>query len=76
MATLTLEIENKKLKFFKDLIQNFSFVSVREDNLQEDSDKEVIENIKSGLEEMKLIEQGVKKSRPAREFLKELLVIK
>lgn len=72
MATLTLEIENKKLKFFKDLIQNFSFVSVREDNLQEDSDKEVIENIKSGLEEMKLIEQGVKKSRPAREFLKEL----
>jgi hypothetical protein len=72
MATLTLEVENKKLKFFKDLIQNFSFVRVQEDNFQEDSDKQVIENIKSGLEEMKLIEQGVKKSRPAREFLKEL----
>jgi len=72
MATAIIEIENKKLKFFKDLIQNFSFVSVREGNLQEDSDKEVIENIKSGLEEMKLIEQGVKKSRPAREFLKGL----
>ncbi len=72
MATLTLEIENKKLKFFKDLIQNFSFVRVQEDDFQEDTDKQVIENIKSGLEEMKLIEQGVKKSRPAREFLNEL----
>jgi hypothetical protein len=72
MATLTLEIENKKLKFFKDLIQNFSFVHVQEVDFQEDTDKQVIENIKSGLEEMKLIEQGVKKSRPAREFLKEL----
>lgn len=72
MATLTLEIENKKLKFFKDLIQNFSFVRVQDDDFQEDTDKQVIENIKSGLEEMKLIEQGIKKSRPAREFLKEL----
>lgn len=72
MAILTLEIENKKLKFFKDLIQNFPFVRVQEEDFQEDTDKQVIENIKSGLEEMKQIEQGVKKSRPARDFLNEL----
>jgi hypothetical protein len=72
MATLTLEIENKKLKFFKDLIQNFTIVRVQEYDFQEDTYKQVIENIKIGLEEIKLIEQGTKKSRPAREFLKEL----
>lgn len=54
------------------MIQNFPFVRVQDDDFQEDTDKQVIENIKSGFEEMKLIEQGIKKSRSAREFLKEL----
>ena len=58
------------------MIQNFPFVRVQDDDFQEDTDKQVIENIKSGFEEMKLIEQGIKKSRSAREFLKELWVIK
>jgi hypothetical protein len=72
MATLTLEVENKKLKFIKDLLQHFSFVRVQENDIQEDTDSQVVDNIRQGIEEMKLIEQGKKKSRPAREFLKEL----
>ncbi|SMD45719.1 hypothetical protein SAMN00777080_4380 [Aquiflexum balticum DSM 16537] len=30
MAKLILEIEDKKLKFFKDIIQNFPFVKIEE----------------------------------------------
>jgi hypothetical protein len=33
MAILTLEVENKKMKFFKDLLQHFSFVRVREEDI-------------------------------------------
>ena len=72
MATLVLEIENKKLKFFKDLIQNFSFVRVQETELDEDTDEQVIANIRQGVKELRLVEQGKMKSRPAREFLREL----
>jgi len=72
MATLTLEVQDKKLKFFKDLIQNFSFVKVRDEELDGDSDDQIRENIRQGVKEMRLVEQGKAKSRPAREFLKEL----
>ncbi|MPR34885.1 hypothetical protein [Salmonirosea aquatica] len=72
MATLVLEVQDKKLKFFRDLIQHFSFVTIRETELDEDTDEQVIENIRAGVKEMRLVEQGKVKSRPAREFLKEL----
>lgn len=73
MATLTLEIQDKKLAFFKDLIQNFSFVKVKEEETEEeDSDEAVRENIRQGVREMRLVEEGKMKSRPAREFLAEL----
>lgn len=72
MATLTLEIQDKKLKFFKDLIQNFSFVKVRNEELDGDSDEQIRENIRQGVKEMRLVEQGRAKSRPARQFLKDL----
>jgi len=72
MTTITLEIEDSKLKFFKDLLKNFSFVKIKEEVLDEDSDEDVIANIKQGIKEMRLVEDGKMKSRPAREFLKEL----
>ena len=72
MATLILEVENKKLKFFKDLIQHFSFVKLQTDELDEDTDEQVIANIRQGVKELRLVEQGKMKSRPAREFLREL----
>jgi len=72
MATLTLEIEDKKLKFFKDLIQHFSFVRIKETEVEEDTDEQVRENIRAGVKELREVLKGEKKSRPAREFLKDL----
>lgn len=72
MATLTLEVEDKKLKFFKDLIQHFSFVKIQEAEVDEDTDEEVRENIRAGVKELREVLAGKKESRPAREFLKEL----
>jgi hypothetical protein len=76
MATITLEVKDSKLKFFKDLIQNFSFVKVKEEVQVEeeggDSDEYIRNHIKESLEELKDILDGKKESRSAREFLKEL----
>lgn len=72
MATLTLEIEDKKLKFFKDLIQHFSFVRIKETEVEEDTDEQVRENIRAGVKELREVLKGERKSRPAREFLKDL----
>ena len=72
MATLILEIQDKKLKFFKDLIQNFSFVRIQETDLDEDTDEQVRENIREGVRQLRLVEQGQLKSTPFNEFLAEL----
>ena len=72
MAILTLEVENKKMKFIKDLLQHFSFVRIREEIIDEDSDEQVVSNILKGIREMRQIEQGEKQARPARDFLAEL----
>ncbi len=72
MAKLTLEIEDKKLKFFKDLIRNFSFVKIDQAELEEDTDEQVRENIREGVKELKLVLEGKKKATPFKDFLKEL----
>lgn len=72
MATLILEIPNKKLKFIKAILSHFTYVNVQEPELDEDTDEEVIANIRQGVEEMRLVEQGKMKSTPFKEFLKEL----
>ena len=72
MATLTLEVQDKKLKFFKDLIKNFSFVKVQQEEVDGDTDEQIRENIRQGVKEMRLVEQGKMKSTPFDEFLKEL----
>jgi hypothetical protein len=71
MATLTLQIEDEKVDFFKDLIENFSFVKVQLED-DEDSDEDIRENIGQGIKEMRLVEKGELKSTPIRELLKEL----
>jgi hypothetical protein len=72
MATLLIEIEDKKLKFFKELLQSLPFVKMREIQPDEDTDEQVIANIRQGIKEVRLVEQGKMKSRPAREFLQDL----
>lgn len=68
MKQITLQIEDSKLPFFMELIHNFDFIEITET----DSKEEVIENIKQGLIELTLVEQGKLKSRPAKELLHEL----
>lgn len=72
MAVLTLEIDDKEVDFFKDLIYHLPFVRIQNESDDEDSDEAVIANIRQGMQELRAIEQGTKKSRPAREFLSEL----
>ncbi len=72
MATITLEIDDEKLSFFNDLIENFAFVKIQETGPDEDNDEQVKENLRQGIRDMRLVEQGKLRSRPAREFLAEL----
>lgn len=72
MAPLLIEIEDKKLKFFKELLQNLPFVTMKEVHPDEDSDEQVLENIREGIKEVRSVEKGEMKSRPARQFLQEL----
>ena len=72
MATLILEVDDRKVRFLKKMLQHFSFVSVREVEPDEDTDEEVIANIRQGVKEMRLIEQGKMQGKPFNDFLKEL----
>jgi len=48
------------------------FKGIEEVELAEQSKNNILENIKNGLEELKLIEKGELKTRPAKEFINEL----
>ena len=72
MATLTLEIEDKEVKFFKEMLKRFSFVHLKKAELDEDTDEQVMENLRQGIKEMRLIERGKLKGTPFKDFLKEL----
>ena len=82
MATITIEVQDRKLKFFKELLNQFSFVKIREDELNspigtgelpdEDTDEQVIANIREGVRQMRLVEQGKMQATSIKDFLKEL----
>jgi|AntRauTorckE6833_2_1112554.scaffolds.fasta_scaffold05059_1 hypothetical protein len=80
MAVITLKIQEDKLKFFRELIRNLDFVQEEkvedsdsgDEEYREPTKEEIKENIRQGLREVKLIEEGKMKSRPAKEFLDEL----
>lgn len=58
---LTLEIEDKKLKFFKDLVNHLSFVKILEPELAEDTDEEARENIRTSVKELREVLEGKKR---------------
>ena len=102
MATITVDVQDKKLKFFKELINQLPFVKIREDETSrpenpdqpmrrsgsgapagaqsadavkspyEDTDEQVIANIREGVRQMRLVEKGKMKATPFKDFLKEL----
>ena len=72
MTQITLNIKDSKIGFFMELIRNFSFVKVDQLDDDEPTKQEIKENIRQGLRELKLIEEGKLETRPAKEFLNEL----
>lgn len=79
MATITLEVPDQEVPFIEGLVQRFSFpVKIWKTELDADAvedegtDEQVIANIKEGVRQMRLMEQGKMKSRPLQEFLEEL----
>ncbi|MEM6263924.1 MAG: hypothetical protein AAGI38_15525 [Bacteroidota bacterium] len=69
MKQLVLRIEETKFNFFLELIQNLDFVEIEEDG---DSREAIMVNLKQGLEEVKLADQGKLLTTPAKDFLDEL----
>jgi hypothetical protein len=72
MTQLTLNINDNKVNFFLELIKNFDFVKVENQDYIEPTKDEIKKNIKQGLKEVQLIEQGKMKSTPLKELLNEL----
>ena len=78
MTQITLDISDTYVSFFMKLIKNFDFIKVREKkkiSLEDEltsSQKKTWATIKEGFEEMKLVEAGIKQSRPLKELLDEL----
>lgn len=74
MEQLTINIYDKSkisllLRFFK----SWDFASVvKLETIDGDSKEEIKRNVKQGLKEMKLVEQGKLKSKPFKELLDEL----
>lgn len=80
MKQLVLNIPESEYRFFMKVIKNFPFVEIDEkkNKLLELEAKlppaksKIWGNIKEGLKEVELIEQGKLKSKSAKEFLNEL----
>jgi len=82
MRHVTLNIPESEYNFFMKVISNFSFVEIAKDrqklNLEEIENhltapkKKLWNDIKEGLEEIKLIEEGKQKAKTAKDLLNEL----
>jgi hypothetical protein len=74
MEQLTINIYDKsKLTLILELFKSWDFAGiVKLETIEGDGKEEIIQNIKQGLAEMKLVEQGKLKSRPIKDLLDEL----
>ena len=71
MRQVTVYTTDKEYSHFVQLAKNLSYVKKVETD--EDSAKEnILDNIKAGLEEVKLFKKGELKTTPAKDFLNEL----
>ena len=69
---LVLTVSPRKYSFLMELLQNFDFVQVYQEDYDGDSREEIITNLKQAAKDLKLIKEGKLEGRPARELLKEL----
>ncbi len=66
MKQVTVKVNDDKLSFFLELVENLGFAEV------EDSKEAILDNLKNGFEEMNLHKQGKLETTPIDEFLDEL----
>lgn len=70
---VTLDIKDNKAKTFLDFIKSLDFIYVeREEAYKEPTEQQLLQEIKEAVHELKLVEQGKLKARPAQELLDEL----
>jgi hypothetical protein len=78
MEQITLNIPDTKVSLFIKMISDLDFVKIKERkkiSLEDEltpAQKKTWAIIKEGFEEMKLVEAGIKQSRPLKELLDEL----
>ena len=68
---VTLHIKENKFAFFMELIKNLDFVKIDEKE-EGDSKEAILNNLKTGLEEVKQFKAGKLKTTTAKAFLNEL----
>lgn len=66
---LLLDIKDSKASFIMELLKNFKFVKASPLTSEK---AEILEGIKTAVEEMKLINEGKLKGTPAKELIHEL----
>lgn len=71
MKEIVLKVPDKEYRFFMKLVKSLGFVQVEKPE-EGDSKEEIVQNIKEGFEEMKLIKEGKKQGTPLQDFLDEL----
>ncbi len=69
MKNVVLSIEERKYKFFMELLKNFDFVSIQK---EDSAKKQTLKNIAQGMQSAILASEGKIKSRSAKSFLSEL----
>ena len=68
---IVLNVTSRKYDFLMELLENFDFVKVVEEN-DGDSREEIIANLKQAAIDLKLIKEGKLETRPLKEFLNEV----
>jgi len=69
MKQVTINIEERKYKFFMELIKNFDFLTIADENTAK---KRVLKQIANGMQSAILADKGEIKTRSAKSFLNEL----
>lgn len=71
MKQLTIDVEDSKYEFFRELVESFEFTRIISDKAKTKDRKKgaILKSIKTGLEEVEAIKSGKLKSIPLNELL-------
>ena len=70
MRYATVYTTDREYNHFVELVKNLNYV--KKVKMDDDSEESILDNIKVGLEEVRLFKNGKLKTTPAKDFLNEL----